>query len=153
MATPTTFKFGAGLLYIGDGSATPVYTKVCGMTEWSLSIEKSTNDAAVPDCADPDAPAWNIADVTAMGWSVSASGFAATDAVPIIEAATFATVSRPVRLYLKGGGTGTGTPDRLYSGLAHIRHEISASLGERVQMSIEITGDGALTATSTTIPA
>lgn len=153
MAVPTTFKFSAGLLYIGDSSATPVYTKICGLTELSISIDKSTNEVAIPDCDSPDLAVWNVSDVTAMGWSASASGFAAKDAIPLVEAASLSVTSRPVRIYLKGGGTGAGTPDRLFSGMANIRHEVALALNDRATISIEMTGDGALTVTSSTIPA
>ncbi len=153
MPVPTTFKFGAGLFYLGDGATPAVFSKICGFTSMELQITKDTNDAAVPDCDDPDAPIWKTADVTSQGWSMKFEGFAAKDALPLIESATFASTVRGVRLYLKDAGVGAGTPDRLYEGMAHVTMSLSGKVGEKWQVSVEVTGDGALTSTSVTIPA
>ncbi len=152
MAIPTTFKFGAGLFYLGDGAPAEVFTKVCGFTSMELQISKDTNDSAVPDCDNPDAPVWKTADVTSQGWNMKFEGVAAKASLPLIETATFASVARGARLYLKDAGVGAGTPDRLYAGKAHVTMSISGKIGEKWQVSVEVTGDGALESTSVTIP-
>ncbi len=153
MAQPTVFKFGAGVFYLGDGAPTEVFAKLCGFTSMSLEISKDTNDSAVPDCDNPDAAIWASSDVRTQSWKMSVEGFAAKDAIPLIEDATFASSTRGVRLYIKGMGVGAGTPDRLYAGKAHVTMKLDGKLGDKWQVSVDIVGDGALAATSVTIPA
>ena len=152
MAIPTTFKYGAGMFYLGDGATTEVFTKLCGFTSMELQISKDTNDAAVPDCDDPDAAIWSVADVTSQSWTMNFEGFAAKDSLPLIEAATMSSATRGVRFHIKGSGVGAGTPERLYSGKAHVTMSISGSVGEKWQVSVEVTGDGPLTVSSVATP-
>jgi len=152
MATPNTMKFGAGAFYLGTNDTTPVYTKLCGVTSWGISFSKETADSSVPDCDSPDLPIWNQTDVTAQGWSISIEGFAVPEAQTMIEAATLSTVSIPVRLYIADAGSGGATPDKLFSGKAHIRHEISAELKSRATIKLEVTGDGPCSVTSVAMP-
>lgn len=153
MAQPTTFKFGAGLFYLGDGGGTEVFTKLCGFTDMALEINKDTTDSTVPDCDNPDSAAWATSDVKSQSWKMSFEGFAAKDALPLIEAAALAGVSRNIKLYVKGAGAGGGTPDRLYAGAAHVTMKLNGKLGEKWKVSVDVSGDGALASTSTTIPA
>ena len=153
MAVPTTFKFGAGVAYIGDGSVTETFSKLCGFTGADLGISKKTNESSVPDCDDPDAPTWDETDVTSMSWTMKFEGYATKDSLSLIEAAAVSGLTRGVRLYLKGAGAGAGTPDRLYAGKANVQMSISGKKDERWQVSVEVTGSGPLTITSVTIPA
>lgn len=152
MAQPNVLKFGAGLFYLGDGASTEAFTKICGFTSMELEISKDTSDSTVPDCDDPDAAAWSMSDVTTQSWKATFEGFAAVAAIPLIEAATWATGSRGVRLYLNGAGVGAGTPARLYAGQAHITMKLSGQHGERWKISVDVTGDGALTTGSVAAP-
>lgn len=153
MAVPTTYKFGAGLFYLGNHANPPVFSKLCGVTKGEISYEKETKDQAIPDCADPDKPVWKVTDVTGMGWKMKLEGLVTAAALPLIEAATLSGVATPIRFYLKGGNPGgSGGPDKVYSGSAHVTHSISGQIGERWQISIEITGDGEPTIAPATIP-
>lgn len=149
MAAPTTFRFGAGVFSIGDGATpTELFTKICGFTEYTLAVEKETNDTTVPDCDDPDAAAWTERDVVSQAWSATCSGVLAKEALPLLEAATFQSAPTNIRFDLIGAGTGTGTPNKRYTGRAHIRHTITGSRGEKVQVEVTVEGDGALIATN-----
>ena len=66
MAQPTTFSFGKGTIEVGDGETPEVFSKVCGFNSIEMSLKKDTNDTTVPDCDDPDAPAWKQRDVTSI---------------------------------------------------------------------------------------
>lgn len=145
MAQPTVTSFGKGILYIGDGAGPEVFTKICGFNSISLSIEKDTNDVTIPDCDDPDAPAWKSTDVLALAWSAEAEGIMAKEAEPLIWAATNKGTPTNIRLRLIGSGTGSGTPDLQFSGAAHVAHSITGERGSKWQVSLTVTGDGALT--------
>lgn len=152
MAKPTTSTYGAGKFWIGDDDPeTPTFTAPCGFTQGELKIDKSLNDTTVPDCDDPDAPAWVENDVQSQSWTMSFQGVLATESVPIYEAAVLSSKSVPVRQEFKGLGTGSGTPDKRYEGNGHITMTITSQLGQKTAVQIDVTGDGPLTPTSITI--
>lgn len=148
MAQPTVTSFGKGVLFIGDGAGPEVFTKICGFNTISLAVEKDTNDSTIPDCDDPDAAAWRSTDVLSLAWTMEAEGIMAKEAEPLIWAATAKGTSTNVRLHLIGSGTGTGTPDLQFSGAAHIAHSITGERGNKWQIALTVTGDGALTRTN-----
>lgn len=59
MAKPTTLRWTKLSIWPGDGASPEDFTtKVCGMTSKGFSISGQTSDSVVPDCDDPDLPAW-----------------------------------------------------------------------------------------------
>ncbi len=145
MAQPTVFSFGKGLVYLGDAaSPDEIFTKLCGFNSIGLQIEKDTNDVTIPDCDDPDLAAWRATDVLALGWTAEFEGILAKEAEPLLWAAVNSSEARSIRIRIIGGGTGSGTPDLEFSGKAHIAENISGARGEKYQVSVTATGDGAL---------
>ena len=153
MALPTPFKFGDGVLYLALPGGSPVYSKICGFTEDQLVFSKENGTTILPDCDNPDLAPWAATDVTSLAWSFTGSGVLARESLALLEAATVASVAYLVRFYIKGGGSGGGTPDRLYQGAGHVTMTISGTRGEKRSVEISITGDGQLVPSSTTIPA
>ncbi|AZO77485.1 MULTISPECIES: phage tail tube protein [unclassified Bosea (in: a-proteobacteria)] len=145
MAQPTVLSFGKGLVYLGDGADPEVFTKLCGFNSIQLAIEKDTNDVTIPDCDDPDAAAWTATDVLALSWSAEFEGILAKEAEPLLWAAVNGSEARNIRIRLLGFGTGGATPDLQFSGAAHIAATISGTRGEKYQVAVTATGDGALT--------
>jgi hypothetical protein len=148
MAQPTTFLFGKGLFELGTNADPIVYTVPCGFREGTISLDHDLNDETIMDCANPDAPAWKLTTVEALSWGLEFSGLLAKEALPLYEAAFLGGVSVPVRHRLIGAGVGSGTPDKLYSGLAHVKFSLKAEKGRRWNVAITVTGDGALTIAS-----
>jgi hypothetical protein len=147
MAQATTLRFGKGVLYMGDAATpTEAFAAICGATQIEMSFDKDTNSVVIPDCADPDAAAWAGTDVASQSWKMSGSGVMSKESFGEIEEAALASVSRNFRLRLVGFGTGSGTPDRLYSGAGHVTASITGERGGRWEVKFEVTGDGALTA-------
>ena len=145
MAQPTVFSFGKGLVYLGDGDAEDeTFTKLCGFNSISLQVEKDTNDVTIPDCDDPDAAAWTATDVLALSWSSEFEGILAKEAEPLLWAAVNSSESRNLRIRIIGAGSGGGTPDLQFAGKAHIGESITGTRGEKYQVSVTATGDGAL---------
>lgn len=58
MALAKTIKFGEQLLLWGDGESPETFTPLCGFTSLELTVNIETNSTNVPDCDDPDLPAW-----------------------------------------------------------------------------------------------
>lgn len=145
MAQPTVLSFGKGLVFMGDGADPEVFAKICGFNSISLQVEKDTNDVTIPDCDDPDAPAWRATDVLSIAWTAEFQGIMAKEAEPLLWAAINSGVAVNIRLRLVGFGSGTGTPDLQFAGAAHIGGAISGERGNKYQISVTATGDGALT--------
>jgi hypothetical protein len=148
MAQPTVLSFGKGLVYFGDGaSPDELFTKICGFNSIQLAIEKDTNDVTIPDCDDPDAPAWRSTDVLSIAWTAEFEGIMAKEAEATLWAAVNNGMPTNIRIRLVGFGSGSGTPDLQFSGAAHIAATISGERGSKYQISVTATGDGALTRT------
>lgn len=147
MAQPTVLSFGKGLVYFGDGADPEVFAKICGFNSISLQIEKDTNDVTIPDCDDPDAPAWRATDVLSLAWTAEFEGIMAKEAEATLWAAVNRADATNIRIRLVGFGTGGATPDLQFSGAAHIGATISGERGNKYQISVTATGDGALTRT------
>lgn len=145
MAQPTVLSFGKGIFFLGDGATpTEVFTKICGFNSMGLQIQKDTNDVTIPDCDDPDAPAWKATDVLNLAWSLTFEGIMAKEAEPLLWAATSRGVSTNIRQRLVGFGAGAGTPDLQFTGKGHVSHEITGQRGSKWQVKVTVTGDGAL---------
>lgn len=145
MAQPTVLSFGKGLVYFGDGEPSEVFAKICGFNSIELQIEKDTNDVTIPDCDDPDAPAWRSTDVLNIAWNATFEGIMAKEAEPLLWAAINRAEATNIRIRLIGFATGSGTPDLQFSGAAHIAGSLSGERGSKWQISVTATGDGALT--------
>lgn len=145
MAQPTVLSFGKGLVFFGDGADPEVFAKICGFNSISLAIEKDTNDATIPDCDDPDAPAWRATDVLSIAWTAELEGVLAKEAEPLLWAAVNSGVAVNIRIRLVDFATGVGTPDLQFSGAAHIAATITGERGSKYQISVTATGDGVLT--------
>ena len=148
MARPTTFKFGAGYIEAGDGATPEVFEKICGFTKIDIDFNKDTNDTTVPDCDDPDAPAWTERDVTALSASFSCSGVAAGTALPVFDRLYGDTESATIRIRIVGGGVGGATPDRLVSGKWHTKYKLGGQRGDKWQVDFTGESDGEVTNTS-----
>lgn len=139
MAKPETVRFGKFFVRISDGGSPPVFTAPCGFTSKSFSRSKTLNEVQVPDCDDPDAPAWNERDVQSMSASISGDGVLAKSAIPAWEEALATTdsVECEVELLYANGDSD------IYTGLFHVESfDITGSLGERVQVSVSMQSDG-----------
>ncbi len=147
MAQATTLRFGKGVLYMGDAATpTEAFAAICGLLEISLSVDKDLTSVQIPDCADPDAAVWTGTDVASQSWSISASGVMSKESFAEVDEAMMGSTSRNFRLRLVGFGSGSGTPDRLYSGAGHVTVEINGARSDgRWNVSLEVTGDGPLT--------
>lgn len=143
MTAPTTIKFGKMVVKLGDGAAVEVFAAPCGFVSKALNLSKNINETNIPDCDDPDAPAWVGRDVQSLTWNVTGQGVLAKEAFPTWQSFFNSTTSRNVRIEI----TFPGLPI-VYAGAAHLEtFEISADLGNRVQLNIVLQGDGTLTQT------
>lgn len=145
MAKPNSIPFGAGKFYIEDAANAGTWVGPCGFTSGSMSLDPKTKSTTEPDCADPDAPAWETLLVESMSWNMKFKGVLDAGSYLIFEDAAFEARAVNIRWVLKGAGTGAGTPDKRYSGSAILKIEYSAERAGKYEVALEVMGSGALT--------
>lgn len=142
MAKPITAKFGSFFVRLSNGAVPAVFTAPCGFTSKSFTRGKNFGEVNVPDCDDPDAPAWVERDVQSMTASISGEGVMAKSAVPIWETALASTdsIETEVEIVWPDGASD------IYTGKFHVESfEVGATLGERVNVTVSMQSDGPIT--------
>lgn len=137
MAKPTTLPFSELLILIGDGASPEVFAAPCGLTSKGFDLTASSNGIEVPDCDDPDAPAWTERVVKALSGSVSGSGIMAKESFALWRDWALSGLPGNVRVKLDHAGLG------YYSGSFILnKFGLKASLGDKVQVDIGLESDG-----------
>lgn len=140
MASPKTIKFGKFAVMLGTPGANPVYTAPCGFNSKSLTLSKELNDITIPDCDNPDAPAWIGRDVASMSAAISGEGVVAESALPTWLLAYESSEPVPVKVIMTGSATTYS-----FTGKMHVASlAFEAALGERVMLTVDLQSDGEL---------
>ncbi|MBP7619361.1 MAG: hypothetical protein KA745_00215 [Gemmatimonadales bacterium] len=142
MAQPTTARPGKMRILLGDGATPEVFSAPCGLTTKGLTIGKGLSEVRIPDCDDPDAPAWIGRDVTDLSIEISGEGLLAAESVARWIAAAYATVPTNAKVEIEFS-TGTQT----FFGAFHVDNfSINSQAGERVSASFSAKSDGEIVA-------
>lgn len=135
MAKPTTIRFGRFLIKLATIAAPTVFTAPCGFTSKSLVLSKNLEEITIPDCDNPDDPAWVGRDVSSLSASVSGDGVLAEESVQAWLTAFNSVEPVPVEieLLLSGGASVTWT------GRMHLANlTVGGEQGGRVTISVEM---------------
>lgn len=144
MAPPTTVKFGKFRVLLGDGNSPELFTAPCGFTSKSLVLSKNLTEVNLPDCNDPDAPAWVGRDVESLTASITGEGVMASESADEWMDAFESTESVSVRVEIE-----FPTLTYAYEGKMHIASmTLGAEQGGRVTNNIEMQSDGELVRTT-----
>jgi hypothetical protein len=143
MAQAQTTKFGKFKIYVEATAGSGTFIAPCGLTQKSFDLSASANEDTIPDCDDPDAPAWVARTVASLSAGVSGQGVWDGDAYATWRALFLAAESFNVRIEFdetgaNGGGYYEGA--MVLTALGN-----SASIGQRVQASVTLASDGPLT--------
>jgi hypothetical protein len=135
MAQPTTARPGAFIISLWNGSA---FVAPCGFTSKSFSWSRGLADVTIPDCDDPDAPAWVGRDVESLSASVTGEGILAAEAIPtwlgVLDTIEAVQVQVEVT-YTTGVLTITG--------LMQLESlEVGAQQGQKVSINVSMQSDG-----------
>lgn len=144
MAKPITVNASKMLIKIGDGATpTEVFAAPCGMTTKGLNFTKETNDVNVPDCDDPDAPAWIERGVVSMSAEISENGILAMEALTVWQEFLDETISRNVQVWLDVPVSSHGGH---WNGKFHLTgFNVTAEQGDKVQVAVTMQSDGPVT--------
>lgn len=83
MAKPTVIAGTKLLLLVGNGAGPEVFAEPCGLTTKSFDMSASTNTTLIPDCDDPEAPAWESTDVNGLSASGAGTGVMSTESFAV----------------------------------------------------------------------
>lgn len=83
MAQPTVIPGTKLLILVGTGGDSPgspdVFGEPCGLTTKAFDLTAATNTTLIPDCANPDLPAWEAKDVNSLAAEATGSGVMAVE--------------------------------------------------------------------------
>src|SRR5262245_14733972 len=75
MAQPITHSWSKLSIWPGDGGTPEVFTDMtCGFVSKGFNLSATSADTTVPDCDDPDLPAWTERIIRSMQAGVSGNG-------------------------------------------------------------------------------
>jgi hypothetical protein len=143
MAKPTTLNFANFKIWVEDPDSPNSFVAPCGFTQKALTIDATTSDFNVPDCDDPEAPAWTAREVTALSATVTGQGVMAMESLSLWRDWALSGASRAIRVELDAGvpnGGGYYMGDGILQSLGH-----SVALGadgNKVQLPVNIISDG-----------
>src|SRR5215207_4595016 len=79
MATPVVMNGNKLLVQLGDGEVSETFAHPCMINAArGIAFSSTTNDQVVPDCDDPDLPAWINRDRDGLSASITGSGVLST---------------------------------------------------------------------------
>lgn len=146
MAAPTTARFGKFRVLLGDGASPEQFVAPCGFTSKSLELSKNLTDVNLPDCDDPDAPAWVGRDVESLTAAINGEGVMAAESIEAWMEAYESTESVNVKVEIE-----LPLVTYTYTGRMHVATmTLGAEQGGRVTNNVSMQSDGALTRTLTT---
>lgn len=146
MAQAKSLRFAQQSMLLGDGAEpSEVFTAPCGFETLTLTVNIETNTTNVPDCEDPDLPAWLASDEVSKQMVVSGEGVLDTDAMQMWRDWLLEGGERNVR-WLTAGTSGNGGGYFQAPGLL-TTYEEQGQRGNRWRQSIGITLNGAPTFT------
>ena len=140
MAAPTVISGTKLLILVGDAGSPEVFAEPCGLTTKTFDLAASTNSTLIPDCADPDAPAWEAKTVNALSATISGAGVMAIEAHTTWEAWFMSALAKHVQIKLNNA-TGLG----YYSGsfiLTALKY--NGTRGQKVTVDLTMVNDGTL---------
>lgn len=83
MAQPTVIPGTKLFILLGDGASPETFASPCGLTSQGVDFTASTNTTLIPDCDDPEAPAWEAKDINALSVQVTGTGVMAVESFDI----------------------------------------------------------------------
>ena len=141
MAQAKSLKFGKQIMLLGDGETpTEGFEAPCGFESLTLTVNIETNETNLPDCDDPDLPAWLVSDEVSKQMVIGGEGVLDTDAYQVWREWLLEGGERNVR-WLSDAAPGDGGGYFEAPGILSA-YEESGQRGQRWQVSITVNLNG-----------
>jgi predicted secreted protein len=145
MAKPITSRASQLLLKLGDGASPETFAAPCGLTTKGITFTKEMNDTPVPDCDNPDAPAWTERAVTTLSASVSGAGILSMGDLDTWIAFNESTISRNAQVIIVVDAPNSAMGGMWTGKFLMSSFEVTGELGNKIQTNIEMQSDGPVT--------
>lgn len=140
MAQPTVLPGTKLLILVGDGASPEVFAEPCGLTTKSFELAAATNTTLIPDCADPEAPAWEAKDVNSLSATVSGTGVMAVESFTTWNDWFMGAEAKNAQIKLDNATLGHYAGTWLLSSF-----KLGGTRGQKVTVDITLVNDGAVT--------
>ncbi len=139
MTQPTVLSGTKLLILIGDGNSPETFSQPCGLTTRNFNLKASTNSTLIPDCDNPEAPAWEAKDVNALSADVSGEGVMAVESFDLWDDWFLSAEPKNVRIELNDPALGYWEGSFILTDLRY-----GGTRGQKVTLGITMANDGAL---------
>jgi predicted secreted protein len=139
MAQPTVLPGTKLLILVGDGGSPEVFAQPCGLTTRGITFTASTNSTLIPDCDDPEAPAWEAKDVNGLSAQVTGNGVMAVESFDIWNEWFQAAELRTCQIELDDPALGHWEGQFILTSLRY-----GGSRGQKVTVDITLDNSGAV---------
>lgn len=139
MAQPQVLVGTKLLILVGDGGSPETFSEPCGLTTKSFNFSTTTNETLIPDCADPEAPAWAAKDVNSLAATLSGSGVMAVESFDTWMDWFMSATSRNIQIKLDDAALGQWEGSFIISALNY-----GGQRGQKVTLEVTMVNDGAV---------
>lgn len=143
MAQVETFTGSKILIKIGDGADPEVFAHPCLInTTRSIQGSATTVDNAVPDCADPEAPAWVEREKDTISYTITGEGMMHASDIAVYAAWLKDPLSKNIQAVVADGDDA----GHVFSGAFHLTElQMGGGRKEKATGSITLVSDGVVT--------
>lgn len=145
MATVKTMNGTQLLIQIGDGASPETFSQDCLInTERGIAFQVDTNEFVVPDCTNPDDPAWKEVTKDGLSGQITGSGMLHTPSVKSFFAWLASKDTKNGRVLLNGVLLANG--GGYWAGAWHLTaFEVTGNRNEKSTCSITLMSSGVVT--------
>jgi hypothetical protein len=145
MAKPITSRSSQFIIRLGDGGSPETFTAPCGLSTKGITFSKETNEINVPDCDDPEAPAWVERATVSLSATVTGDGILAMNDLDTWIAFNESTASRNAQIDLDVDAPNTAMGGMWTGKFLMTSFAVTAEVGSKLAVAIELTSDGQIT--------
>jgi len=141
MAQPTVLPGTKLLIHVENDASPATFSEPCGLTTKNATIRAATSTTVIPDCADPDAAAWESTDVTSLSFEVSGSGVMGTVAFAVWRPWAESGANKRARIEVDTIGYWEGD-------FKVTEMTVTGERGQKITIDVTLRADGAVTWTA-----
>ncbi len=142
MAKPITSRASQLLIKLGDGATPELFTAPCGLNTKGINFSKEMNDTPVPDCDDPDAPAWTERAVTTLSAQVSGDGILSMADLDTWWEFNTSTISRSAQVIIAVDAPNASLGGQWEGKFLMSSFNVTGEQGNKVQIAVDMLSDG-----------